>query len=152
MGGNNGTPEKLEELQNIIDFAIEREKEASLFYNDLVTKTRDEAVAAELRRIAGMEERHRERLESMDVTTAAKTFSREKPDLRITEEDKSPGPDMSWSDLITIAMHREQAAIDLYTDLEKRVSDLQAKQLLNSLATEEKGHKYFFQKKSFGPR
>jgi len=53
---------------------------------------------------------------------------------------------MSWPDILNIAMHREQASINLYSDLEKLVTDPLSKQLFQNLAAEERGHKLFFEK------
>jgi len=137
-----------EELQTIIDFAIEKEKEAVGFYNDLAEKVKVKALAVELRKIAAMEEGHRQRLEKMDVAGVATGVPHKVPDLHITEYvvEKKPGPDMSWQDIVDIAMHREQASINLYTDLEKVVDDPLAKRLFQNLAEEERGHKFFFEK------
>lgn len=148
MAVNDAEKMQPEELQTIIDFAIEKEKEAVGFYNDLAGKAKVKALAVELRKIATMEEGHRQRLEKMDVATAAQSVSKNVPDLHITEYvvEKKPSPDMSWQDIVNIAMHREQAAINLYTDLEKLVSDPLAKQLFQNLASEERGHKFFFEK------
>jgi rubrerythrin len=95
-----------------------------------------------------MEEGHRERLERMDVGSAAKSIPKEVPDLRISEYvvEKKPSPDMSWPDIINIAMHREKASINLYTDLEKLVTDPLSKQLFQNLVSEERAHKFFFEK------
>jgi rubrerythrin len=148
MASDNGETANPEELQNIIDFAIEKEKEAVAFYNDLAAKVKTKALAEELRKIASMEKGHRERLERMDVATAAKTIPRQVMDLHITEYvvAKRPSPDMSWPDIVNIAMHRELASINLYTDLAKLVTDPLAKQLFQTLAAEEQGHKFFFEK------
>lgn len=148
MAPNNDGKMKQQELQNIIDFAIEKEKEAVSFYYDLASKVKLKALAEELRRIATMEEAHRQRLENMDVAEAVRDVPKGVPDLHITEYvvEKKPSPDMSWQDIVNIAMHREQAAINLYTDLEKLVIDPLSKQLFQHLAAEEQGHKFFFEK------
>jgi len=148
MAPNNDGKMKQQELQNIIDFAIEKEKEAVSFYYDLASKVKLKALAEELRRIATMEEAHRQRLENMDVAEAVRGVPKGVPDLHITEYvvEKKPSPDMSWQDIVNIAMHREQAAINLYTDLEKLVIDPLSKQLFQHLAAEEQGHKFFFEK------
>jgi rubrerythrin len=148
MASNDGGQSRVDELQTIIDFAVEKEKEAVGFYNDLALKVGIKALAEELCKIAAMEEGHGERLERMDVGSAAKSIPKEVPDLRISEYvvEKKPSPDMSWPDIMNIAMHREQASINLYTDLEKLVTDPLSKQLFQNLVSEERGHKFFFEK------
>jgi len=145
---NDGGNMKLQELQNIIDFAIEKEKEAAGFYNDLADRVKMKALAEEFRKIAAMEEGHRERLKKMDVTEAAQSFTKQVMDLHIAEYvvEKQPTSDMSWQDILSIAMHRELASINLYTDLEKLVTEPLSKQLFQNLAAEERGHKLFFEK------
>ncbi len=139
---------KMEEIQNIIDFAIEKEKEAAGFYHDLAGKVKLKALAEELRGIAAMEEAHRQRLEKMDIAAAVGSPPKQVVDLRIADYvvEKKPSPDMSWQDILSIAMHRELASINLYTDLEKLVTDHWAKRLFQNLAAEERGHKLFFEK------
>ncbi len=148
MGSNDGGPKEMEEIKTIIDFAIEKEKEAVDFYNDLAGKVKLKALADELRKIASVEKAHQERLERMDVETAVGTPPKQVMDLHIAEYlvEKKPTPDMSWQDIISIAMHRELASIRLYTDLEELVTDPEAKQLFQNLVAEEKGHKLFFEK------
>ena len=53
MAPNNGGKMKQQELQNIIDFAIEKEKEAVSFYYDLASKVKLKALAEEIRRLPG---------------------------------------------------------------------------------------------------
>ncbi|NIQ39871.1 MAG: hypothetical protein GTN81_14975 [Proteobacteria bacterium] len=148
MASDNGGPRRLQEIQNIVDFAIEKEKEAASFYTDLAKKVKLKALAKELRKIAAMEEAHRERLEHLDVARAVEAVPKRVADLHIAEYvvENKPSPGMSWQDIINIAMHRELAAIDLYSDLEKLVSDPVAKRLFQRLAEEERGHKLFFEK------
>ena len=140
--------EKDVELQTIIDFAIEKEKEAANFYSELAGRVKAKALVEELHKIVAMEENHKERLEKMDVATAAKSVPRRVMDLHIAEYvvDSKPSPGMSWPDILNIAMHREQASINLYSDLEKLVTDPLSKQLFQNLAAEERGHKLFFEK------
>jgi len=148
MAANDGGPPRVEELQTIIDFAIEKEKEAIAFYSDLADKVEVKALAEELRKLAATEEGHRERLEKMDVAAVATSAPREVMDLRIADYvvERKPSPDMSWEDILNIAMHRELASINLYTDLEKLVTDPMAKQLFQNLASDERSHKLFFEK------
>lgn len=147
VSDDGGSPGR-EEIRNIIDFAIEKEKEAADFYSDLAGKVKLKALAQELRRIARMEEAHRERLEKMDIAKAAESPCKQVKDLHIAEYvvKMKPHPDMSWQDIVNVAMHRELASINLYTDLQELVTDPKAKQLFQNLVAEERGHKLFFEK------
>ena len=146
---SDGVGEKrLGELKNIIDFAIEKEQEAVEFYTDIAGKVKTKALSGELRKIAAMEEGHRDRLKKMDVGAAAMSVAKPVMDLHIAEYtvNAKPSPDMSWSDIVNIAIHRELASINLYADLGKLVSDPLAKKMFENLVEEEKAHKLFFEK------
>ncbi len=95
-----------------------------------------------------MEEGHKERLKRMDVSVAGEGLPSEGTDLHIAEYvvETKPSPDMSWPDIVNIAMHRELASINLYTDLGKLVTDPLSQQLFQNLAAEERDHKLFFEK------
>ncbi len=139
---------KREELQAIIDFAIDKEQEAVGFYNDLAGKVNVKAIAEELKKMAKMEENHRDRLKKMDAPAAASSAVKPVEDLKIADYlvEKKPRPDMSWQDLLQIAMNRELASMNLYTDLSKQVTDPNSKQLFKNLAEEERVHKFYFEK------
>jgi rubrerythrin len=139
---------KFEEIKDIIDFAVKKEQEAVDFYRDLAAKVKIKAIADEIRKIALMEEAHRERLRKMDIACYAKNAAHAAINLRIADylADKEPSPEMTWQDLIQIAMRRELSAVQLYTDLAKFTADPQAKQIFENLAAEEGQHKLFFEK------
>ena len=139
---------KREELQAIIDFAIDKEQEAVDFYNDLAGKVNVKAIAEELKKMAKMEENHRDLLKKMDAPAAASIAVKPVEDLKIADYlvEKKPRPDMSWQDLLQIAMNRELASMNLYTDLSKQVTDPNSKQLFKNLAEEERVHKFYFEK------
>lgn len=136
------------DLREAIEFAIEKEQEAADWYNDLAGNVKMKAIAEELKKMAAVEEGHRDRLKSMDVNAYTKTEVKPGIDLKIADYmvDKEPTPDMSWQDLLQIAMRRELAAMNLYTDLSKLTPDPATKQFFENLAAEEEGHKLFFEK------
>ena len=135
-------------LQDIVDYAIEKEQEAVNFYNDLAGDAKKKALAEELHKMALMEQGHKERLEKMDAEEAAKKMARPVQDLKIADYliDIEPGPNMNWQDIIQLAMKRELAAKNLYTDLAKLVSEPAAKQMFENLAADENAHKLYFEK------
>jgi rubrerythrin len=139
---------KRDELQAIVDFAIEKEQEAVDFYNNLAGKVTVKTLAEELEKMAKMEEAHKERLQNMDAPAAAGTEAKKVVDLKIADYlvDKEPSADMTWQDLLQIAMKRELAAMNLYTDLSKQVTDQNSSQLFQNLAAEEQAHKLYFEK------
>jgi len=137
-----------DELQDIISFAIDKEQEAMDFYSGLASKVKHKAIAEELQKMVGIEQGHRDRLKAMDLGEAAKTTVESAQNLKIADYlvDLEPSPDMSWQDVVHIAMKRELAAMNLYTDLAKMVTDQNAKQLFENLAADESAHKLYFEK------
>ncbi len=135
-------------LKEIIDFAIDNEQDAVDFYNDLAEKAKAKAFAEELRKIALIEEGHKKRLEKLDPETASQKMTRPVQDLKIADYlvDIEPGPNMDWQDILHVAMKRELAAMNLYTDLAKLVSEPAAKQIFENLAADERAHKLYFEK------
>ena len=139
---------KREELRAIIDFAIDKEQEAVDFYMGLAGKVNIGAIAEELKKIAKMEEGHRDRLKKVDAPASASSATEPVVDLKIADYlvDKEPKPDMTWQDLLQITMKRELSAMNLYTDLSKQVTDPNSKELFKNLAEEERAHKVYFEK------
>ncbi|MBW1678647.1 MAG: ferritin family protein [Deltaproteobacteria bacterium] len=139
---------KFDDLREIIDFAIEKEQEAIDLYNDLAGKIKNKSIAKELRELALMEEGHRDRLKNLNLTAAATKVSKPAHDLKIADYlvEVKPGPEMTWKDVIQIAMKRELASMNLYTDLAKLVTDRMARRLFKNLAAEESSHKLYFEK------
>ena len=139
---------ELNEIKDAIDFAIEKEQEAANFYKNMAGKVDLKSLADELRKMALAEESHRDRLRKMDVSAYSGSAVKPVMNLKIADYlvEKEPTPDMTWQDLVQIAMKRELAAMRLYTDLAKLTTDPQTRQLFENLAVEEEAHKLYFEK------
>jgi rubrerythrin len=138
---------KVDSLRAVVDFAIEREQEAVDFYSRLAGAAQIKPVADELRRIASMEEVHRDRLKALSVSAVAATMPEAANELNIANYrvDAKPGPSIIWQQVVEIAIQREQASLVLYTALGKLTSDPPTKQLFGVLSAEEAGHRAYFQ-------
>jgi rubrerythrin len=138
---------QFDSLQSIVTFAVQREQEAVDFYGTLANVAAIPSVADELRRIRRAEEGHRDRLLAMDVATAAASMPAAEgvriSDYVVTAE---PNPGMIWHDVVKIAIEREQASFSLYAALGRLAGDSAAKELFETLAGEEAGHRAYFQK------
>lgn len=134
-------------IRSIIAFAIGKEQEAADFYTGLAARVKSAAVVEELRRMAQMELGHKARLENINAERLASSEAVEVRDLKIADYTVSalPGPDMTWPDIVNIAMHRELAAANLYGDLAAIVDDAAVKRLFENLAAEEKRHKLYLE-------
>jgi rubrerythrin len=59
--------------------------------------------------------------------------------------DIIPKKDMTYQDLLTIAMKKEKGAFKLYTDLANKIIDQNIKEIFLGLAQEEAKHKLRFE-------
>jgi rubrerythrin len=136
-----------EEIRSIIGFAIDKEQEAIEFYTDLAGRVKSEAIAEELLNLAQMERGHKAKLQNLDVDVFVASTPAPVKDLKIANYTVNaiPHQEMTWPDIINIAMHRELAAVNLYRDLASQVDDPTVKQLFENLAAEEQKHKLYLE-------
>jgi len=134
-------------IKDIIEFAVAKEQEAVNFYTELAGKVSNKAVAAELMDMAAMEERHRDWLKENSVSLATSTCAVPVANLQIADYTVEPhvGKDLTWQDVVNLAMHREASAMELYNNLEQLVTETSAKQMFQQLAAEESRHKLYFE-------
>jgi rubrerythrin len=133
-------------LRAVVDYAVGREQEAVEFYGQLAEIARLPQVKSELRRIVAMEESHRDRLRALDVAAAFLETSEAASGVRIADYviDDSPGPNLIWQDVLDLAIRREEASLGLYTTLGRLACDPTARQIFETLASEEGGHRAYF--------
>jgi rubrerythrin len=127
---------------DILDYAIAREDEAHDFYIELAGLARKPEVHAALRDFAIDELQHRIRLEA--IKAGETSFLDEEVgslDVSDTVAERKPHPDMSYADLLVIAMNREKAAFRFYTNLASIARSKQQRDTLLGLAREEAQHK-----------
>ncbi len=128
-----------------IEFAIEKEQEAADFYNALAKRVDRPAIKEELLRFAAMEMGHKHRLQSLDLEKIS--FAPPAQDLKIANylTAKEPSDDMSYADILTIAMERELASQRLYLDLAAITLDPAVRLVFKNLSAEEANHKNYFE-------
>ena len=100
-------------------------------------------VKAMFREMADQERGHKRKLQHLDEVKAAATAVEKVPDLKISDYlvDVEFRPDMSYQDVLILAMKREESAFKLYTDMANRSEDPDLAQLFRVLAQEEARHK-----------
>ncbi|MDA3872286.1 MAG: ferritin family protein [Candidatus Marinimicrobia bacterium] len=133
-------------FEEIINFAIEREKEAVEFYQNLQTKVRFKNQKNMLKDLEKMEEGHIKILKNLRQKKLKDLKLKEVLDLKISNYlvEKEPTEDMDFQDILIVAMKREEASTNLYKDLSTKV-DAETKKLFLKLAQEEAGHKLQFE-------
>ena len=111
-------------IEEIINFAIDKEREAIAFYAD--------------------EERKHEKL-LMNLTPKKLQFVRDtnQPDLKLSNYlvETPFSKDSTYQELLIIAMKREEKSHAMYSDLEQRASDDATRKLFTLLKGEELKHK-----------
>ncbi|NLX50423.1 MAG: ferritin family protein [Methanospirillum sp.] len=132
-----------EEYRKIIEDAINNEVEAYTFYQTLSEKIKDENLKKLFGELAGEEKGHREYLQKL-LTKDIKSlgFSSTK-DYKVGDSLPTPAltPDLSPVDGLVVAIKKELAAMQMYTQLAAASDDAEVKKLFTDLATMERGHK-----------
>ena len=131
----------------LLDFAIDREQEAHDFYMDLAGRAERPDIKDLLTGLAGEELRHRKKLEEIKNGSRSFPAAKDVTDLKISDYlvDVEPSSNLDYEDALVLAMKREEAAFNLYTDLSKLAGDEELKRIFLGLAQEEAKHKLRFE-------
>lgn len=139
--------ETFKSVDEVLDFAIEREQEAFDLYHGLASQATDEQMQKLFVSFAKVEAGHKIKLEGIKEGTTYLTVRQKPTDLKIVDylTEVEPSPNMSFQDALILAMQREQAAKDLYNNLALMVEDAILVELFRQLAKEEATHKTRFE-------
>ena len=134
-------------VDEILDYAIDQEQQAADFYEDVAQRAETAGMKQILLDFSEEEKRHKKILQAVKTGEHELTPEQEVLDLKISdylvEVDVSSG--ISYQDALIIAMKRERAAYELYTDMAAAVPESHLKDVLVGLAKEEAKHKLFFE-------
>jgi len=130
-------------VNEVLDFALEKEEEARLFYLEWAEKLENRALAEQFVLFAGEESKHKEKLLRVKSGSTFKPAARQVTDLRIVDYlvDIVPTPDMDYQEALIVAMRREKASFKLYSDLAAMAQDEGLRETFLALAQEEAKHK-----------
>lgn len=137
-------------FHEILDFAVEREKEAVQFYSDLRKKAKFTAHKEMLQELENMEKGHILTLEKMRAKSGDNKVNKVVSNLKIGDylipEEEDMKPD-SYPNILLIAIKREEKAHRLYINLSERMAteDPELSKLFAVLAAEEADHKLRFE-------
>ena len=138
------TPENVEEILN---FAIEGEQAAHDFYVDLAERAEQPGMKNIFMHFAKEEAGHKKKLEGIKSGTRSFPVAKNVTDLKIADylvEVEATGK-LSYQDSLILAMKREKAAFRLYSDLAAATDDNELKGVFQGLAQEEAKHKLRFE-------
>lgn len=134
-------------INDILDFAIDREQNAVDFYNRLAKGARNADMKSTFEQFAREEMGHKSRLVRIKEEGIVTLSKESVQDLKIADyivrdEERE---DLSYEQALVLAMKREKAAFKLYLALSEKVQSSEFKNLFLSLAQEESRHKLRFE-------
>jgi len=138
-----------ESYEEIIRFAIDKEKEAAEFYAECAEKESFAGAKKSLEDMSKEERKHQHMLENLDENREAlKDYKYEWiPDIKrsnyMTELTYEKG--MSYVDILRLAMKREEIALALYNELLRKAEKDSHKDVFKLLCQEEAKHKLFLE-------
>lgn len=139
-------------VEEILKFAVDKEREAIAFYEGLARKVENPVVKDAILGMADEERKHEKLL--MNLTPERTQLARQptQPDMKLSDY-LVEGPvtkDMNYQELLIIAMKREEKAYALYSELELRASDDATRKVFTLLKGEELKHKTRLEKEYEG--
>src|SRR4030043_1451852 len=133
---------KQNSLDEILRSAIRKEADAATFYQMAADRS-DPGVRKTFEELAKEEKGHKKKLEGFDLKKIEQMELKEIKGLGLSEmmEDVPYRSDMSYADLLRMAIKNEEKSQKLYTSTAKMVKEPKIKKLLLALAHEESTHK-----------
>ncbi len=138
-----------EKFNEILNFAIDREKEAVEFYEALREKAKFSGMKEFLLELADMERGHITMLEILKKKDVSHFDVPEVENLKVSEYlvvDESPLENMDYANILANVIKKEENSYKLYTTLANNFSDSEIKNIFEKLASEELKHKNKFEK------
>ena len=138
---------KFDNLEAIVDFAIEKEKEAVEFYSDISRQEKFSGSSKMFAEFADEERKHQKLLEEFKakgVTDSLNDYQLKWiTDIKRSDYvvDMEYAPGMAYNDILMLAMKREEKALKLYNDFLDQADTDDGKKLFKVLCQEEAKHK-----------
>jgi rubrerythrin len=134
-------------VDEVLDFAIEREQESADFYTDLAGKMERKYMREAFESFAREELAHKARVQAIKDGKLLASSSKTVTDLKIGDYlvAEEPTTDMQYQDALILAMKKEKAAFRLYNDLAAATDDAGLRDTFLGLAQEEAKHKLRFE-------
>ena len=141
-------PMDFKNLETLIAFAIEKEKEAANFYEENSASEMMAGKRQMLREFAAEERKHQKLLEDFLATgSIAENLDGYRfewiSDIKRSDyvDPVAYKPGMAYNELLMLAMKREEAALKLYNELLDKADSEAAQKLFKMLCQEEAKHK-----------
>ena len=133
--------------EEILNFAIQKEQEASDFYNNLAKRSELKNIKEVFLEFAKEELGHKAKLERVKSGKLLLDAEEKITDLQIGEHlvEIELDATIGYQDALIVAMKAEKAAYKLYNSLAEATVDAGLKEILLGLAQEEAKHKLRFE-------
>ena len=130
-------------FEEIMDLAIEREKEAEVFYTEVAKRLTARFMKELFTDLAAEEAGHRKTLTNLKKRDALHQVFKETPDYGISETVEKPevSDEMAPAQALTLAMKKEEEAMKYYGTLADGCEDPDLRETLLELSKMEQGHK-----------
>ena len=134
-------------FDEVIDYAVSREKEAVQFYEELAGLVEFKERKRFIEDLKRMEEKHIDILENIRTKGASGVTVPQVRNLKLSSTVVKPeaAENMSYQDILITGMKREEASMELYNSLAQRAEDEEMKKVFLKLVGEETKHKNFFE-------
>ena len=137
---------KFGSVQEILEFAIQKEAEAHDFYLQWSGRMEKASMKKKLQDFANEEFKHKEKLTAIKTNKMqmqALSPEKEVIDLKIGDYlvDVDPSADLDYQGALILAMKKEKKSFMLYDDLAEMTQDENIRTLFLGLAQEEAKHK-----------
>lgn len=134
-------------LEEVLRFAVRKEADAAALYHMAADRS-NPGIKKAFEELAREEEGHKKRLEGFDPKKIEKMKLKGPKGLGVAElvKDVPYSSDMSYADLLRMAIKNEERSERLYTSIAQSITDPSLKKLLLVLAREETKHKQRLEK------
>jgi len=134
---------KFENFEKIVEFAIEKEREAVEFYEELSSQEAYSAGKERFLEFAAEERKHEKMLRNFTKDQLKHYEAEPVPDLKRSDYvvDFNYSPGLPYSDVLILAAKREEKALALYSALAEKAEIEEHRKLFEFLAREEAKHK-----------
>ena len=138
---------EFENINDILDFAIQNEQNAVDFYTQLAQNSKTEDMKAVFEQFAKEEISHKARLIKVKEEGVFEVSEETITDLKIADftVKAEVTPNMTYEEALVLAMKREKSAFKLYTKLAERAPNGELKRIFTMLAQDESKHKLRFE-------
>ena len=134
-----------ESVEEILEFAIEKEKEAAAFYDEVARQEVFSGARKTFEEFAAEERKHQHLLENFEQNKEQVAEYKLKwiPDMKRSDYmvDMKYEPGMHFADILRLAMKREEKALALYNELQRQTDKPEYVKLFQILSQEEAKHK-----------